>query len=289
MLYPHGSHTCVLWSILILASGTYYVFTVYRALGKYYDYPAATLTSRVYRQNMTFPAVSICSNNLFSRAKIMMQDEHPYFAALGLNLSACVATKDLRQTEMNYLPCGLAMLCCCTYFGYPYGVTLVDNCTEQKRSSLRSAIQKSASIFNMEDFYRYYSQDIDVMLVRCNFGWEDSGVCNSSDFVPRITEGGLCYTYNSGQNNQTPKIITMSGANSGITVLLNIDYTDHSIGKFSQGFSISIHTPGEFFSSWDAFLVSPGTHAAIALSEQRVRCPSFFFSFFFLFMQCFLS
>ena len=261
----------MLWSILLLAFGIYYFVTVYRAVDKYFQYPATTKINRKYMKNMTFPEVSICPNNYFSKAKIMMQDDDPEFATQGLNLSACAATKDLRQKEMNNMACGLAMVCCCANIGYEYGATVISNCTEKRRNDLRRALQKSGVYFNMEDFFRYYSQDLNEVFAYfqfCIFGWNQG--CTAADFLPVITEYGLCYTFNSGKNNERLKIVNISGISSGLQVVLNINYTDHIIGKFSQGFSVSIHTQGEFFAVLDGFSASPGMRASIGLIEQRV-------------------
>ena len=261
----------MLWSIILLTSGSYFIFTVYGALEKYFCYPVATTITRKYVKNMTFPAVSICPNNLFSEAKVMMWDDDPEFAAQGLNLSVCAATKDLRQKQMDNMPCGLAMMCCCTYVGYEYDATSIYNCNAERRKDLRQAVEKSAVNFKMEDFFRYYSQDFNDMLGDipwCTYGWTKT--CNKFDFSPVITETGICYTFNSGNNNRSLIIVSSSGIVNGLNILLNINDKDHTIGKFSQGFSISIHTQGEFFQELDGFKVSPGTMAAIAVSEQRV-------------------
>ena len=262
----------MLWSILLLTSGSYYIFTVYGAFQKYFSFPVATTITRKYVKNMTFPAVSICPNNVFSRAKVMTWDDDPEFAAQGLNLSACAATKDLRQKQMDNMPCGLAMMCCCTYIGYEYDATTIHNCTAERRNDLREAVEKSAVNFNMENFFRYYSQDFNAKLGDisfCTFGWTQT--CSRSDFYPVITETGFCYTYNSGESNRSLIIASSSGIANGLNMLLDINDKDHTIGKLSQGFSISIHTQGEFFTELDGFKVSPGTFASIGVSEQRVR------------------
>lgn len=51
---------------------------------------------------------------------------------------------------------------------------------------------------------------------------------------------------------------------------LNANLEDEIIGTFSQGFSVSIHDPGEFFDPWDGYNVAPGTRATLLLTEQRV-------------------
>ena len=273
----------VLWLILLLACGTYYSYTFYRAFEKYFEYSTVTVISRNYQNNMTFPAISICPNNLFSRAKILMQDEDPRFTARGLNISACAVTKNLRKKEMNNMSCGLAMLCCCAYYGLKSHVTEHINCTEERRSALRKAIQESGTAFNMEDFFHSYSQDPNILIDYswCIFGNEPS--CTSLDFLPEMTETGICYTFSSGKNNRSSKVVHTSGVASGLNVLLNIDETDYMMGMYSQGFAISFHEQGEYFNAWDGFSVSPGTKTSIALTEKRVGFVLY------ILMECFLQ
>lgn len=260
----------MLWSILLLVSGAYFVFTAQCAFRKYFQYPVATVISRRYVQNITFPAVSICPNNKFSRAKVMMQDDDPEFEAKGLNLSACAATRNLRE-KMDNMPCGLAMICCCTYLEYNYSASLVHNCSETRRSDLQEAVSRAAVNFNMDDFIRHFGQDLDDMFANftfCTFGWSE--YCKSSDFSPVITQYGICYTYNSKKHNRRRQISRSSGVNAGLIVALNANLEDETIGTFSQGFSVSIHDPGEFFDPWDGYNVAPGTRATLLLTEQKV-------------------
>ena len=98
----------VVWSVVMLTFGAYFIYTFYKAVNKYLQYHTVTSITKNYEQNMSFPAVSICPDNLFSRRKIMMRDDDPFFAAQGLNMSACEVTRELRQREMNNMSCGSA-------------------------------------------------------------------------------------------------------------------------------------------------------------------------------------
>lgn len=263
--------TRITWLIFLLAAGAFYFMTVYNAIDKYFKRPVTTAITMTYNTNMVFPAVTICPNNIFSKAKVMMRDENPSFTAQGLNLTVCAVTRAVREKKMNNLTCGLAMICCCAYLGFSVDVGDIDNCTDDTRNDLRYVLQQSGVDFNMEDFILHYSQDMNDLIsysFGCHFGWKSS--CNVSDFTPQLAAYSLCYTFNSGEDDQGVRNVTTSGLNGGLNIVLKTNYSDESIGKFSRGFRILIHKQGEYFDDWDGIGVSPGTHAAIAVSEQRV-------------------
>ena len=216
----------------------------------------------------------------------MMQDDDPFFAAQGLNMSACEVTRELRQREMNNMSCGLAMICCCAFFGYKTNPIYYPNCTKQRRSALQKAIEESGVLFNMEEFFTVFSPDSEEMLSHyfaCLFQWSED--CSASDFETEVTQYGICRTFNSGKNNRS-KVSYRGGVSSGLAILLNVSQSDYTLGhKIAQGFSISIHAQGESFNGFDAaFSVMPGTYATISLTEQRVGF-SWFISFL---ITCFL-
>ena len=67
------------WLVLLLASGGYYIFTVYRAFNKFYSRPINTVINTKHLNEMDFPAVTICSLNLFAKSKVFMTDNNPLF------------------------------------------------------------------------------------------------------------------------------------------------------------------------------------------------------------------
>lgn len=256
------------WLMFLLASGSYYFTTVYNAFDKYLQRPVTTTITMNYKTTLGFPAVTICPNNLFSKAKVMMWDDAPAFSAQGLNLSVCAATRGVRESKMNNLTCGLAMICCCVYFGIPTEAGNIPNCTNEKRGTLRSALQQSGVNFNMEDFFWYYSAQILRYNSSCTFAQKSS--CTTSEFVPKPAAHGLCYTFNSGEDGKAVRNVTLAGLNGGLALLLDSNYSDETIGKLSRGFKVLIHKQGEYFDDWEGISLSPGTHAVITVSEHRV-------------------
>ena len=255
----------LLWLVLLLSSGGYYIFTVYRAFNKYYSRPINTVLSRKNLREMDFPAVTICSLNLFARSKIIMTDDNPLFESSGLNISTCAVTSEVR----GHRPCGLSLLCCCAPISEEDALLSVPNCTRQYRQDLLAAMQTSGHQPSIEEIYRYYSQDISEFARSiCTFGWQETE-CSAKEFVPMVTPWGMCYTFNSGIDGKVKSVDT-AGVSSGLTVILDTQTHEYTQGKFSEGFKVLVYGQGEYFDEWEGVNVGPGQHAFIALSQKRV-------------------
>lgn len=257
--------TRLIWLILLLSSGGYYIFTVYRAFEKYYSRPINTVVSRKHLRKMDFPAITICSNNLFSRSKVSLADDDPSFASSGLNISSCAVTSRARANR----PCGLSLLCCCTPFDNENESLALPNCTFEYKQELLKDIQVSNHRIEVESFYQKYSLNISNLLgPTCQFSWRQTQ-CSITDFDPTVTEWGMCYTFNSGRESEI-KIVDTAGVSSGLTLLLDANIAEYTRGKFSEGFKVLIHGQGEYYDEFDGISVGPGQHASIALSQKRV-------------------
>ena len=254
----------LLWLVLLLTSGGYYIFTVYRAFNKFYSRPINTVLSRHHLKKMTFPAVTICSHNLFAKSKIFMTDDNPLFAPSGLNISSCSVTSGVRGNR----PCGLSLVCCCSPIPEVAALAL-PNCTTQYRQDLLGVMQKSGHRPDIVEFFQNFSQNIRALVSSsCTFGWEESE-CSAKDFVPAVTPWGMCYTFNSRTDDQV-KTVDSAGVSSGLTVVLDAQTYEYTQGKYSEGFKVLIHGQGEYFDEWEGINVGPGQHAVVALSQKRV-------------------
>ncbi|KAL9970022.1 hypothetical protein ACROYT_G022331 [Oculina patagonica] len=256
----------LLWLMLLLTSGGYYVSIVYGAINKYYSRPINTVLSRKNLKEMDFPAVTICSLNIFAKSKILMTDDNPLFASSGLNISSCAVTSRVRANR----PCGLSLLCSHTPPGYLDLTSGLPNCTSEYRQELVDTLNESFHRPDLEEFLQHYSQNISALVGPiCNFGWELLP-CSVKNFVPLITPWGMCYTFNSGTDGKL-KTVYSSGIATGFSVILDAQTYEYTQGKFSEGFKVIIHGQGEYVDEWEGINVGPGQHAAIALSQKKFK------------------
>ena len=256
----------LIWFVLLLASGGFYLFLVYSAFDKFYSRPITTVINTTRLNKMVFPAITICSLNLFAKSKLFMRDDDPLFTSTGLNISSCAVTAEVRGDR----PCGLAMLCCCTPSEYSHYISLIPNCTNQYKQDIWNTMNRARHHPDVESFYRYYSQNItDLLGPICTFGWEESP-CSATEFSPRVTAWGMCYTFNSADTGTEIKTVDYVGLSSGLRILLDAQTHEYFLGKLSVGFKVLVHGQGEYIDEWEGINVGPGQHVGIALSEKRV-------------------
>ena len=252
----------LIWLVLLLASGGYYIFTVYKAFTKYVSRPINTVVSRTDLNEMDFPAVTICSLNLFSKSKLFMTDDNPLFSSSGLNISYCAVTSGVRGNR----PCGLSMLCVLP--DLQNIAPAIPNCTSQYKQGLLKAMKLSSLNLDIEGFLQYYSQDTSALIgPLCTFA--SLTRCSANGFVPTITPSGMCYTFNSGTDGKV-RAVEISGVSSGLSIILDAQTPEYYQGKFSEGFKVLIHGQGEYIDEREGINVGPGQHAVIALSQKRV-------------------
>lgn len=181
-----------IWTVLVLISSAYYLYTVRTAFQKYYDRPVNTVLKHEHVDEMDFPSVTICSRNMFDLSKLLMTDDNPVFKSSGLNISSCAVTAGVRGT----LPCGLAMLCCCSPRALADVAPEIPNCTSRYKQDLLDAMQQSRHIPDIDSFFRYYGQDISELLgPESYYDWSETD-CYDKDFVSTTTQWGKCYTFN---------------------------------------------------------------------------------------------
>ena len=255
-----------IWIVIMLISGGYYVFLVQAAFYKYYSRPINTVLTREHVSEMKFPAVTICPLNFFAKSKLLMGDDNPLFASSGLNISSCAVTARVRGDR----PCGLSLLCCCAPPEFKDVTAAIPNCTAQYKQDLLETIQQNLLRPDADTFFWYFSQDIEALFgPMCEFGWNGELDCSPEDFVPTVTPWGMCYTFNSGIDDEI-KTVDSAGVADGLSVMLDAQTHEYTHGKYSVGFKVLIHGQGEYIDEWAGINIGPGQHAVIALSEKRV-------------------
>ena len=259
----------LVWLLILITAGSYYMFIVFQAITKFLSYPVSTVLEHKYPVSMKFPAVTICPQNMFQKSKIFMPDSDPEFNKLGLNMSVCEATAAVRAGR----PCGLAMLCCCGLVMSEKAVlSTITNCTSQYKSQLRQALNKFNVALNTREFYRVYGPDIrDILGPHCTFKFLSSDTCTVQDFSSfRVTGSGMCFTFNSGESQKIRSVVE-AGISTGLNVVLDSKIAEYTTGKVSQGFQVVVHEQHEFVDGLNGILVGPGSHIAIAVSKQKVE------------------
>ena len=137
--------------------------------------------------------------------------------------------------------------------------------------------------FDVDGFIRKYEQVygsdraflgnfghlLENMLLTCYF---ESTPCDTSDFVTRVTSLGLCYTFNSGENQ--PVVYTDKyGYENGLRVTLNTEVYEYFTAEDdSTGFYVFVHNQGyvPYIGTNRGFTISSGQRTEIAVSKTDV-------------------
>jgi len=254
----------LIWLIFLgIAAGTFlYYFSV--SLNKYFTRPIKTVISQeTSTDGLTFPAVTICNLNKFMKSKIDVADEDENFVKMGLNISGCSETREVRGN----LTCGQALLCAYGWFG----TALVQGCNETTQENIIKALNSSMGrLYNAEEFHTKYGHEMASMFVLyCRFMKDID--CSDKDFVPELTEDGICFTFNSGRNGNV-RSTNFEGPDLGLSILLDVQTNESTTGQFSNGLKVVVHDQNTFVNLHSGFNILPGTHASVAVKLRKVKC-----------------
>ncbi|XP_022780234.1 acid-sensing ion channel 2-like [Stylophora pistillata] len=271
------SYRRMVWALLLVAASGAYFYNSTRSFKKYFSRPIKTeISQETPLDGLKFPAVTICNLNQFMKMKIDTTDEDEYFEKLGLNISGCSETRRVRGN----LTCGQALLCAFVDFG----PLLVDNCDFSTRHRIMSVLNHSKRIYDEKEFLSKYGHDLfgDRSMSGpskyCVFEDEEQIKCSEQHFVPIVTNGGICYTFNSGYNGSAKIELFRSlyeGSDLGLPIALDVQTNESTFSSSSSGLSVIVHDQDTFVNYHSGFKVQPGTHASVAVKlTQYKRLPS---------------
>ncbi|KAL9956696.1 hypothetical protein ACROYT_G038216 [Oculina patagonica] len=257
----------LIWLIFLCAATGAFVYLLSVSLNKYISRPIKTLIwQETPTDGLIFPAVTICNLNMLMKSKLDIADEDEEFEKMRLNISGCSETRAVRGN----LTCGQALLCAYAWFGE----AVVKGCNETIQQNILDVLNRtSGRLFNEEEFLTQYGHDMAGMFVLyCRFNIDI--VCSAEDFVPHLTQNGICFTFNSGRKSKLLRTI-FEGPDLGLNVLLNAQTNESIYGQFSTGFKVIVHDQETFVNRHSGFNILPGTHASVAVKlRKHIRLPA---------------
>ena len=254
-----------IWLLFLFIAAAAYTFYGTIAFLKFMARPTKTvITQEAPTGGLKFPAVTICNLNKFSKSKINMPDEDENFVKMKLNISGCSETRGVRGN----LTCGQALLC--VYDNY--SATVVPGCDGTTRKNITKVLtDTSKRLFDEEEFLTNYAHDLSGLFVLyCEFSFGED--CTAKDFFPTLTQRGLCYTFNSGYSNSTVFHSEFEGPERGLSVLLNVEEDESTIGQFSTGLNVVVHDQKTFINRNLGVNILPGVHSSVAVKLIQVSC-----------------
>lgn len=267
----HSITKRLIWLIFLGIATSTFLYYLYVSLNKYFSRPIKTVISQeTSTDGLTFPAVTICNLNRFMKSKIDMVDEDENFVKMGLNISGCSEISEVRGN----LTCGQAFLCAYIW----YGTALVQGCNETTQQNIIKALNRSSvRLYNEEEFLTKYGHEMASMFVLyCRFMKDID--CSDKDFVTELTQDGICFTFNSGRNGSVLSTV-FEGPDLGLSILLDVQTNESTIGQFSNGLKVIVHDQNTFVNLHSGFNILPGTHASVAVKLRKVSIVDNVFNF----------
>ena len=115
-------------------------------------------------------------------------------------------------------------------------------------------------------FLSNFGHRLENMLLDCYF---ENRPCDISDFATKITSLGVCYTFNSG-NNQPVLYTDKYGYENGLHVTLNAEAYEYFTAEHdSTGFYVFVHSPGyvPYIGTNRGFTVPTGQRTQVSISK----------------------
>ena len=253
-----------IWLLTLCASASFYTYSATISVGKFMSRPTKTvITQLTPTGGLKFPAVTICNLNKFMKSKIEMADGDENFVKMGLNISGCSETREVRGN----LTCGQAFLC--VY--YKYGMALVNGCNATTRGNIIRVLTNSPKhLLDEEKFLTNYGHDFAGLWYKfCSFASLRS--CSEEDFVQTLTGRFICYTFNSGHNESGRMFYSkFEGPDLGLSIILNVQTNESTLSDFSTGLKVIVHDQKTFVNPNSGFNIHPGTHATVTLRLRKV-------------------
>ncbi|XP_048583513.1 acid-sensing ion channel 2-like [Nematostella vectensis] len=249
----------LLWvSLLFTVTGYTCKSLVYTSL-RFNSYPHTTLLSVKFPESgaLRFPAITVCPTNIFMKRKLHLPDSHPDYEKLGLNLTICNETKELRR-RFN-LTCGEFLLCA----GVPIFPAHNLNCGVNV-TTLRSLYTKSWSNVP-EQFIKAYSASFKETIVLCRYGLYP---CNMKLFTEQVNNIGRCFSFNNFVGDKKESLLKSFFQTGTLLLVLNANSKEITYGhSLTEGFRVIVHDQGTYQGFHGGVRISPGYMAFVELRQ----------------------
>ncbi|XP_066573547.1 acid-sensing ion channel 1C-like [Amia ocellicauda] len=216
------------------------------------SFPAVTKIHMVWAHNLSFPAVTLCNQNLFRMSSLTRMDLYHsgYWLDL-LYLNHSVNEKSLQVLRDDRKKMVLSMVDFSQYAPPP----------DQQ--------------VNTTEMINRLGHQIEDMLLECKFQGEN---CTFRNFTPIYTRYGKCYTFNSGLDGNPLLTTLKGGTGNGLEIMLDIQQDEYlpvwgetDETSYEAGIKVQIHSQDEPpFIDQLGFGVAPGFQTFVSCQQQRL-------------------
>lgn len=221
------------WLLVVLASASACLANCIDRILFLASGPTTTTITLKRRQEIDFPAVTICNLNMLRR---------DYVQSLGLG----EVVVDLLLAD-------------------PDEPDPIPNCMNQLRNL------SDLPDITYEEMFKQGGQDIQKFIIGCEYFGERCNV-SLTNFVPTLTRQGYCYTFNGGSQDQPIRTTMGTGSTLGLRLVFDIDHDQYLTSpNLDVGVKIAVHqqtVPPE--PDDQGIAVPTSTNAFISLRQLNV-------------------
>ena len=254
-LYDKNIFRRVLWTLVLIGSFSYCIFQVYETLVAFSQRPFITKvsTSTTETNESFFPAVSLCNLNAFNTRRYRNALKSRKFSEHSIEKKIqdmlVIVNKDKKAFNDEFVKRNPEFF------------------LRQKTANSRIVARSNLS------------HQIEEMLLPVSPQFHSCSVngkkCTANNFTSHMSsEYGFCYTFNSLKSGRPLLYATLSGKNSGLRLLLNIERDSYLATNIrpTVGLAIIIHDQKSFpFMEDFGTTVQPGISTLCAFRKRKVR------------------
>ncbi|XP_018613414.1 acid-sensing ion channel 1C isoform X3 [Scleropages formosus] len=215
------------------------------------SYPAVTKIHMVWARSMSFPAVTLCNQNLFRMSSLTKDDL--YHSGYWLDLLHVNHSVNRRTLS-----------------------TLRDDRKQSLLSLLDFSQYAPPPRFNTTEMVDRLGHQLEDMLLECKFQGEN---CTYKNFTPVYTRYGKCYTFNSGLDGNPLLTTLKGGTGNGLEIMLDIQQDEYlpvwgetDETSYEAGIKVQIHSQDEPpFIDQLGFGVAPGFQTFVSCQQQLLQ------------------
>ncbi|XP_023931210.1 acid-sensing ion channel 2-like [Lingula anatina] len=125
----------------------------------------------------------------------------------------------------------------------------------------------NSSSYNLTEFFMTYGHQMDrVFDLPWNCDWKLTD-CTSANFTKRITDMGMCFTFNHGGDLRS----TFPGEDYGLRLGLFAEQDQYLPATSKAGFTVLLHQPTDVPRMANGFQVTTGESLIVAISMTEVH------------------
>ena len=245
----------VLWTLVLIGSFSFCIYQVYETLVAFSQRPFITKVSTTTTETNEpfFPAVSLCNlNSLNTRRYRNFLKSHNFSEpVIGKKIQDMLVIVNRDKKALN------------------------DEFVKRNPEFFRRPKTANSRIMSQSNL----SHQIEEMLLPVSPQFHSCSVngkkCTANNFTSHMSSSnGLCYTFNSLKNGRPLLYATLSGKNSGLRLLLNIERDSYLATNIrpTVGLAIIIHDQKSFpFMEDFGTTVQPGISTLCAFRKRKVR------------------